>query len=106
MAIINNIKMLYYDRIDISEGIDVNKINESKEHNICHYWYLLKKGFKIQPNVFNICHTLLMMSMNIRDISFLNIKGSDYRFVVSWIRKSEAINLMPNTDLTEKSGIL
>ena len=33
----NNIKMLYFDTIDISEGIDVNKINKSKEGNICHY---------------------------------------------------------------------
>ena len=31
--------MLYFDRIDISEGIDINKISESKEGNICHYWY-------------------------------------------------------------------
>ena len=31
--IINNIKMLYYERIDISEGIDDNKTCVSKE---CH----------------------------------------------------------------------
>ena len=29
--------MLYYDRIDDSEGIDVNKTNASKECDICHY---------------------------------------------------------------------
>ena len=29
--------MLKYDRIDISEGIDVNKTNLSKECDICHY---------------------------------------------------------------------
>ena len=29
--------MLEYDRIDISEGIDVNKTNASKECDICHY---------------------------------------------------------------------
>ena len=40
----NNIKMLYYDRIDVSERIDVNKTSESVECNICHYWYFLKKG--------------------------------------------------------------
>ena len=27
----NNIKMLYYGRTDVSEGIDVNKTSESKE---------------------------------------------------------------------------
>ena len=28
--------MLEYDRIDISEGIDINKTNASKECDICH----------------------------------------------------------------------
>ena len=31
--------MLEYDRIDISEGIDVNERSLSKEYDICHYWY-------------------------------------------------------------------
>ena len=38
--------MLRYDRIDFSEGIDINKTNSSKECKICHYWYFLNKGFK------------------------------------------------------------
>ena len=42
--------MLHYDRIDVSEEIDVNKTSESKEYDICHYWYFLNKGFKFQPN--------------------------------------------------------
>ena len=33
---VQNIRMLYYDRIDISEGIDVNKTNVSRECHICH----------------------------------------------------------------------
>ena len=33
--------MLYFDRIDVSEGIDVNKTSASKEYDICHYWYFL-----------------------------------------------------------------
>ena len=31
--------MLEYDRINISEGIDADKRNASKEWDICHYWY-------------------------------------------------------------------
>ena len=45
-----------------------------------------------------------MMSMNLSDIATLNIKGSDYRCIISLISKNEAINLMQNADLTEKSG--
>ena len=43
--------MLYYDRIDVTEGIDVNMTSESKECDICRYWYFLNKGFKFQPYV-------------------------------------------------------
>ena len=35
--------MLYYDKMDVSEGIDVNKTSESKECDICHYWYFFKQ---------------------------------------------------------------
>ena len=38
--------MLYYDRIDLSEGIYVNKTSGSKECDNSHYWYFLEKGFK------------------------------------------------------------
>ena len=34
----NNIKMLYFDRIDVSEGTDIDKTSASKECDICHYW--------------------------------------------------------------------
>ena len=43
------------------------------------------------------------MSMNLSDIAILNIKGSDYRCIISVISKNEAANLMQNSYLTEKS---
>ena len=57
-------------------------------------------------NVCNRCHYLLMMSMNLSDIAILNIKGFDYLCIISLISKNEAIKLMQNADLTEKSGTL
>ena len=32
--------MLYYDRTDVSEGIDINKTSVSKKSDIWYYWYL------------------------------------------------------------------
>ena len=49
MVLCMKYKMLEYDRIDISEGIDVNKTSASKEWNICHYWYFKDIGFKSEP---------------------------------------------------------
>ena len=34
--------MLYFNRIDASEEIDVNEISASKESDICHYWWTLQ----------------------------------------------------------------
>ena len=66
--------MLYYSRIDFSEGIAVNKTSESKECDICYYWHFLNKDFMFQPNVCNRCYDLLVMSMNLNDFVISNIK--------------------------------
>ena len=45
----------------------------------------------------------LMMSINISDISILNIKGSDYCCVINLISKNGAIKFIQNGDLTKKA---
>ena len=37
--------MLEYERIDLSEGIDVNKTSNSRECSFCHYHYFLDINF-------------------------------------------------------------
>ena len=54
----------------------------------------------------NRCRDLLMMTMNLIDIAVLIIKGFDYRCIIIRISKNEAINLMQNVDLMEKSRTL
>ena len=44
--------------------------------------------------------------MNLSNIAILNIKGSNYCCIINGISKDEAINLMQNADLTEKTGTL
>ena len=41
--------MLQYERIDVSEGIDINKSNKSKEYILSHYWYFKDIGYKFKP---------------------------------------------------------
>ena len=53
--------MLYFNRMDVSEGTDVNKISVSKECDICHYWYFLNYSLNVQPSIYTRCHDLLMM---------------------------------------------
>ena len=77
--------MLCFDRIDVSEGIDVNKKSASKECYICHYWYFLNYSFKFQPNPCKRYQNLSMMSMNLCNIAILNVKGYNYRCIISLI---------------------
>ena len=34
---------MLYNRTDVSEGIDDNKANKSKECGICYYWHFSNK---------------------------------------------------------------
>ena len=91
--------MLQYERIDVSEGIHVNKSNKSKECDICHYWYFKDIGFKYQPYVCNHCHDLSMVVQDLKDFMNLKIKGVDYRCYVFNTSKNDAISLLNNSVL-------
>ena len=95
--------MLEYDRIDISEGIDINKTSASKECNICHYWYFLYKNFNYDPY---LCHDLMQKAMSFKNVAIVSIKGNDYRKHFSYISKYDAITLMTNSNLKDKNGVL
>ena len=72
-------KMLEYDRIDISEGIDINRTSISKEYDICHFWYFKDIGFKYEPNLCNGCHNLMQKAISFNDVASVYVKGSAHR---------------------------
>ena len=98
--------MLEYDRIDISEWIDVNKTNLSKECDICHYWYFKDIGFKYEKYFCNGCHDLMQKAMSFDNVAILYIKGSAYRIHFRCISKDDAINIMNGSNLDDKRGVL
>ena len=98
--------MLEYDGIDISEGTDINKTNASNECNICHYWYFKNIGFKYKPYLCNCYHDLMQKAMNFNDVSIVSIKVNDYRIHFWYMSKDDAMNIMNNSSLDEKAGLL
>ena len=97
--------MLEYGRIDESEGIDINKANTSKECDICHYWYFLDKGFKYEPYLCNGCHNLMQKTVNF-SVAIVSVRARDYRIHFWYMNKDDAINVMKNSSLNEKSELL
>ena len=98
--------MLEYDRIDISEGTDVNKTSASKECDICHYWYFEDIGFKYEPYLCNDCHDLTQKAMRFNDFAIIYVKGSACRIHFWYISKDDAISIMNNSNLINKKGVL
>ena len=85
--------MIQYERIDISDGIDINKSNKSNEYIVCYYWYLKDIGYEYEQYVCNGCHDLSMMVYDLDDSIILNIKGVDYRCFVFNMSKNDEIKL-------------
>ena len=98
--------MLEYDRIDISEGIDVNKTSALKECDICHYWYLKDIGFKYEPYLCNRCHDLMQKAMSFNNVAIVYVKGSAYRINFWCMSKDDAINIMNGSNLVDEKGVL
>ena len=98
--------MLEYDRIDILEGIDVNKTSASKECIICHYWYFKGIGFKYERYLCNGCHDLTQKAMSFNDVAIVYVKGSAYRIHFWYMSKDDAISIMNNSNLIDKKGVL
>ena len=96
--------MLYYNRIDISKGIDATKSNKSRECIICHYFFF-NLGFKFQDYVCNSCHDLAMFSANKSNIAIITVKNVDYYCIIHNISKSEAISLLKNSVLENRGYI-
>ena len=98
--------MQEYDRIDMSEGIDVNKTNSSKECDIFHYLYFKDIGFKYEPCICNGCHDLMQKAMSFNNIAIVYVKGSAYRIHFWYMSKDDAINIMDGFNLVDKKGVL
>ena len=90
--------------IDISEGTDINKTSASKECDICHYLYFLDRNFNYEPYLCNGCHDLMQKIMNFNDVTIVSIKGNDYRIHFWYMSKDEAVSMMNNSSLNEKTG--
>ena len=82
--------MLKYDRIDISEGIDVNKTDRSKECMFCHYWYFLNKNFSYGPFTCDGCYAMVQRSTDLKNIAIVHIQKVHTEFIFNiWVNMKQ-----------------
>ena len=97
--------MLRYQKIDASEGIDVNKTSASKECELCHYWFFKNVGLKFEEHVCNGCHDLLTMVHSLKNIAILSKKRATFRCLLMGSSKNEALKKL-NNSVTYDRGVL
>ena len=69
-----NVKMLYYNKVNVSERTDVNRSDKLKECMICRYWYFKDIGYKYEPEICNRCPDTSMLTYGLENIAILNVK--------------------------------
>ena len=106
MNVCMNYKMLECDRTDISEGIDVDMSDKSKECMLCHYWYFLNKNFSYGPYLCDGCYNIMQKCNKFKNIAIVHVKKSVYRIYFLYMSKREAKKLMENSNLIDKKGVL
>ena len=63
--------MLEYERVDISDGIDVDMSNKSKVCMLCHYWYFLNKNFNYGPYLCDGFYNIIQKCNKCKNIAML-----------------------------------
>ena len=98
--------MLEHERIDISEGVDVDMSDKSKQCMLCHYRYILDKNVSYGPYLCEGCYNIMQKCNKFKNIAIVHVKKSAYRIYFLYMSKREAKKLMTNSNLIDKKGIL
>ena len=99
--------MLQYNRIDISEGIDIDKCEEtSRKCSLCKFYHFLYKNFKYGPYLCDGCYDMSMKAVNMQNLAIINHNGNYYRVIFAFMTKKDAYNLIKNAIIIGGKGTL
>ena len=81
--------MLEYEKIDFSDGIDVNKSDKSKQYMLYH-WYFLDKSFSCEPHFCDGCCNMTQKCNKLKNTAVVHVKKSAYRIYFLYMSKRKA----------------
>ena len=93
--------MLEYNRIDISEGIDINKCEETSTRcSLCKFYYVLDKNISYGPFLCNGCYDMSLKAVSMQNLTIIN--HNHYRVNFAFISKKDEYNLIKNATIIDK----
>ena len=99
--------MLEYSRIDLSEGIDINKCKYiSKKCSLCKFYYFLDENFNYGPYLCNGCYNMSLKAINMKNLAIVYLGEQAYPINFASMSKIDALNLIKNSVIIDKKGAL
>ena len=99
--------MLEYDRIDISQGIDIKKCKgTSRECSLCKFYYFLDKNFNYGPYLCDGSYDMSLKAISMKNLTIINHNGNHFRVNFAFISKKDAFNLIKNAVRMGEKGVL
>ena len=99
--------MVEYDKIDLSEGIDVKECNEtSRKCSSCKLYYFLNKNFNHQTYLCDGCHDISIKVTSMQNLAIIYHRGNAYRINFAFMSKNDTFNLIKNSNIIDKKGVL
>ena len=94
--------MLEYNRIDISEGVDIKQCKEaSRECSLCKFYYFLDKNFNYGPYLCNGCYNMSLKAISMKNLAIINHNGNHYRVNFAFMGEKDAFSLIKNAVLID-----
>ena len=91
--------MLEYDRINLSEGIDVNKCEDTIF--VCE-----DKNFNYQRHIYDGSHDISTKATSMQNIAIIYHDGHAYRVNFAFMSRNDAFNLIKKSIIIDKKGTL
>ena len=82
--------MLEYDRVDISECIDIKK-RTSRKCSSCKFYYFLDKNFSYGPYLCNGCYDMSLKAISMQNLAIINHNGNHHRVNFAFMKKKRSI---------------
>ena len=99
--------MLVYDKIEISEDIDINNRKEtSRNCSLCKFYYFLDKNFKHVPYLCDGFYDMSMKAVSMQNLTIINHNGNYYRVIFAFMTKKDAYDLIKNAIIMGEKGTL
>ena len=99
--------MLEYNRIDLSEGIDVNKCEDtSRKSSLCQYYYFVNRNFNYQRYLCNGSHDMFVEALSMQHLTIIYHGENAHRVNYMFMSRNDAFNLIKNSIIIDTKGVL